>query len=258
MQSGGPSPFPVSRDGTPSGNGNGTTNGNTNGTTTNGTNGVQRRAKICVYCGASPGFKPQHMEAARELARIMAENNIDLVYGGGTVGLMGEVAKSLVALAGPDAVHGIIPEALVKYERDGTYGTLNKDNMYVPDETVYGRTTVVKDMHTRKQMMAKEVFAGGPGSGFVALPGGYGTIEEVLETATWNQLGIHDKGICLLNINGFYDGILEWVRKSVDEGFIKPANADILVTSTTPEGAIKALRDYKVSEATFKLDWSNS
>lgn len=78
MQSGGPSPFPVSRDGTPSGNGNGTTNGNTNGTTTNGTNGVQRRAKICVYCGASPGFKPQHMEAARELARIMAENNIDL------------------------------------------------------------------------------------------------------------------------------------------------------------------------------------
>ncbi|OHE95403.1 hypothetical protein CORC01_09275 [Colletotrichum orchidophilum] len=260
MQSGGPSPlpsFPASRDGTPGGNGistNGTTNGNTNGTT----NGVQKRTKICVYCGASPGFKPQHMEAARELARIMAENNIDLVYGGGTVGLMGEVAKSLVALAGPDSVHGIIPEALVKYERDGTYGTINKDNMYVPDETVYGRTTVVKDMHTRKQMMAKEVFAGGPGSGFVALPGGYGTIEEVLETATWNQLGIHDKGICLLNINGFYDGILEWVNKSVEEGFIKAANADILVTATTPEGAITALRDYQVSAATFKLDWTNS
>ncbi|WQF86555.1 Putative LOG family protein [Colletotrichum destructivum] len=280
MQSGGPSPlpsFPASRDGTPSGNdttingvtnghtdvtANGTTNGTTNGTKTNGTNGLtngaQKRTKICVYCGASPGFKPQHMEAARGLARIMAENNIDLVYGGGTVGLMGEVAKSLVALAGPDSVHGIIPEALVKYERDGTYGTVNKDNMYVPDETVYGRTTVVKDMHTRKQMMAKEVFAGGPGSGFIALPGGYGTIEEVLETATWNQLGIHDKGICLLNINGFYDGILEWVGKSVDEGFIKAANADILVTATTPEGAINALRDYKVSEATFKLDWNNS
>ncbi|KAF6836333.1 hypothetical protein CMUS01_05463 [Colletotrichum musicola] len=271
MQSGGPSPltsFPASRDGTPSTNGtngntngitNGKTNGNTNGTAVNGTaNGVQKRTKICVYCGASPGFKPQHMEAARELARVMAENNIDLVYGGGTVGLMGEVAKSLVALAGPDSVHGIIPEALVKYERDATYGTLNKENMYVPDESVYGRTTVVKDMHTRKQMMAKEVFAGGPGSGFVALPGGYGTIEEVLETATWNQLGIHDRGICLLNINGFYDGILEWVRKSVDEGFIKAANADILVTATTPQGAIDALRDYKVSEATFKLDWTNS
>ncbi|OLN84964.1 LOG family protein [Colletotrichum chlorophyti] len=239
---------------------NGTTNSST--TNSNGTNGiangVRRRTKICVYCGASPGFKPQHMEAARELARIMAENNIDLVYGGGTVGLMGEVAKTLVSLAGPDSVHGIIPEALVKYERDGTYGTLNKDNMYVPEETVYGRTTVVKDMHTRKQMMAKEVFAGGPGSGFIALPGGYGTIEEVLETATWNQLGIHNRGICLLNINGFYDGILEWVNKSVDEGFIRAANANILVTATTSDEAIRALRNYKVSEATFKLDWSNS
>ncbi|TDZ25766.1 Bifunctional cytokinin biosynthesis protein [Colletotrichum orbiculare MAFF 240422] len=275
MQSGGPSPLhsiPATRDATPSANGttttttngvNGHANGDTNGTITNGTtngtsNGTARRAKICVYCGASPGFKPQHMEAARELATYMAKNNIDLVYGGGTVGLMGEVAKTLVSLAGPDSVHGIIPEALVKWERDDTYGTLNKDNMFVPDESVYGRTTVVKDMHTRKQMMAKEVFAGGPGSGFIALPGGYGTIEEVLETATWNQLGIHDKGICLLNINGFYDGILEWVHKSVDEGFIKAANADILVTATTAEGAINALRYYKVSEATFKLDWSNS
>ncbi|GKT40751.1 bifunctional cytokinin biosynthesis protein [Colletotrichum spaethianum] len=138
MQSGGPSPlpsFPASRDGTPGGN-DITTNAVTNGHTNGITNGTQKRTKICVYCGASPGFKPQHMEAARELARIMAENNIDLVYGGGTVGLMGEVAKSLVALAGPDSVHGIIPEALVKYERDGTYGTINKDNMALRDYKV--------------------------------------------------------------------------------------------------------------------------
>ncbi|KAG7103839.1 Bifunctional cytokinin biosynthesis protein like [Verticillium longisporum] len=110
MASGGPSPlpsFPASRSGTPS------------SATANGT----KRTKICVYCGASAGLKPTHMEAARALAKIMAENNIDLVYGGGTVGLMGEVAKSLVALAGPDAVHGIIPEALVRFERDDTYHT---------------------------------------------------------------------------------------------------------------------------------------
>ncbi|KAF3356507.1 Bifunctional cytokinin biosynthesis protein like [Verticillium longisporum] len=245
MASGGPSPlpsFPASRSGTPS------------SATANGT----KRTKICVYCGASAGLKPTHMEAARALAKIMAENNIDLVYGGGTVGLMGEVAKSLVALAGPDAVHGIIPEALVRFERDDTYQSVNGDNMRIPEEAVYGRTTVVKDMHTRKHMMAQEVFAGGPGSGFLALAGGYGTIEEVLETATWNQLGIHDRGICLLNIDGFYDGILTWIRRAVDEGFIRGGNADILVTAPDPASAVKALAEYKAPSSTFKLEWNKT
>lgn len=98
------------------------------------------------------------------------------VYGGGTVGLMGELAKTLVSLAGLDAVHGIIPSALVKFERDDTYRSLSSsfsssgEKTPVPDEATYGRTTIVKDMHTRKRMMAEEVFRGGPGSGFVALP----------------------------------------------------------------------------------------
>jgi uncharacterized protein (TIGR00730 family) len=182
-------------------------------------------------------------------------NKLPPVYGGGTVGLMGEVAKTLCALSGPEAVHGIIPEALVKYERDKTYQTINTDNVPVPEEATYGRTTVVQDMHTRKQLMAQEVFAGGPGSGFIALSGGYGTIEEVLETATWNQLGIHNKGICLLNINGFYDGILSWIRKSAEEGFIRGTNSEIIVTAKDAEGAIQALRDYKVSQSTLKLEW---
>jgi uncharacterized protein (TIGR00730 family) len=177
------------------------------------------------------------------------------VYGGGTVGLMGEIAKTLCELSGPDAVHGIIPEALVKYERDATYRTVNIHDVQVPEEAVYGRTTVVKDMHTRKQLMAQEVFAGGPGSGFIALSGGYGTIEEVLETATWNQLGIHDKGICLLSVNGFYDGIFQWIRTSANQGFIRGANRDIIVAATTPAGAIAALREYKVSKSTLKLEW---
>ncbi|KAL1840722.1 hypothetical protein VTJ49DRAFT_162 [Mycothermus thermophilus] len=229
----------------------------------------RKRTKICVYCGASMGNKPEYIEAARALARVMAANNIALVYGGGTVGLMGEVAKTLVSLSGPDSVHGIIPEALVRYERDPTYrstaanangngnGTGQVEHLPVPEEAVFGRTTIVKDMHTRKRLMAQEVIDGGPGSGFIALSGGYGTVEELFETATWNQLGIHNKGIVLLNINGFYDGLLQWIDKSVEEGFIHGKNKHILVEAKTPEEAIQALRDYKVSEAVFKLSWGS-
>lgn len=251
MASGGVSPFPASRTATPS---------------SLNADGSAKRTKICVYCGASPGNGSAHLEAARELARLMAANDIELVYGGGTVGLMGEVAKTLVALKGPDSVHGIIPEALVRYERNPTYTSTSTSTqakpggggeLAVPAESVFGRTTVVKDMHTRKQMMAQEVMAGGPGSGFIALSGGYGTIEELFETATWNQLGIHSKGICVLNINGFWDGILAWIRKSVDEGFIHGGNANILVEATTAQDAITALREYKVSDAVFKLSWGN-
>lgn len=224
-----------------------------------GTNG-EPQTKICVYCGSSPGHNPAHMQAARDLARVMAEKNIGLVYGGGTVGLMGEIAKSLVALAGPDAVHGIIPQALVEYERDPTYksSVVNGDKqLAIPEEKVFGKTTIVQDMHTRKRMMAQEVLQGGPGSGFIALSGGYGTLEELLEMTTWNQLGIQNKGVCVLNINGFYDGILEWVSKSVEEGFIRPGNADILVSADTAEAAVEALKNYTVSESVLKLSWGN-
>ncbi|EFY89960.1 hypothetical protein J3458_001326 [Metarhizium acridum] len=227
-----------------------------NGTaTTNGISNSTPRARICVFCGSSGGTSPAHMKAARQLGRVMAENNIDLVYGGGTVGLMGEVAKTVCAINGPDSVHGIIPEALVRYERDGTYQTVNVNNQVVPTESVYGRTTVVKDMHTRKKLMAEEVFNGGPGSGFIGLSGGYGTMEEVFEVITWNQLGIHTKGICLLNIEGYWDGIVQWLGKASEQGFVKPGNENIVVAATDAESAVKALSDYKVSGATFKLQW---
>ncbi|KAK2594889.1 hypothetical protein QQS21_007388 [Conoideocrella luteorostrata] len=221
----------------------------------NGAENGTPRTKICVFCGSSGGASPAHMEAARQLGRIMAESNIDLVYGGGTVGLMGEVAKTVCSINGPNSVHGIIPEALVRYERDGTYQTVNHNDQVVPTESVYGRTTVVKDMHTRKKLMAEEVFSGGPGSGFIGLSGGYGTMEEMFEVITWNQLGIHDKGICFLNIEGYWDGILQWVEKSSEQGFVKPGNERIVVSAKDAEGAVKALRHYKVSEATFKLQW---
>ncbi|PFH58726.1 hypothetical protein XA68_13308 [Ophiocordyceps unilateralis] len=215
------------------------------------------RTKICVFCGASGGDNPVHMKMAQELATAMAARNIDLVYGGGTVGLMGMVAKTLCEINGPDSVHGIIPEALVQYERDNTYQTTNADNQIVPDLTRYGRTTVVPDMHTRKKKMAEEVFAGGPGSGFIALSGGYGTAEEIFEVITWNHLGIHQNGICFLSVDGYWDGIVSWINKAVEQGFVKEANRAIVVTATSADGAIQALQDYKVSEATLKLQWGS-
>ncbi|KAM3564785.1 hypothetical protein MY1884_000548 [Beauveria asiatica] len=222
---------------------------------TNGSAPAPARTKICVFCGASPGKKPEYVDAARALARAMAANNIDLVYGGGTVGLMGEVAKTLCELRGPDAVHGIIPEALVKWERDGTYATVNADGRYVPDEARYGRTTVVPDMHTRKKLMAEEVFAGGPGSGFIGLPGGFGTMEELFEVITWNQLGIHQKGIVLLNVSDYWRGMLDLIDTAVDQGFIRDANKNIVLAAKGGDEAIAMLRDYKVSSAIYGLEW---
>ncbi|KAJ3538104.1 hypothetical protein NM208_g6047 [Fusarium decemcellulare] len=209
------------------------------------------RTKICVYCGACPGASPAHLEAARALARAMAANNIDLVYGGGTVGLMGEVAKTIVAINGPESVHGIIPEAMIPHERNGS----EMKDLKIPDEAIFGRTTLVKDMHTRKKLMAEEVFAGGPGSGFVGLSGGFGTMEEIFETTTWIQLGIHSRGMVLLNVGGYWDGIIQWLDKAAEQGFVKPGNKSLLGVAETAEGAIQALREYKVSNSIYQLQW---
>ncbi|KAI7269843.1 general substrate transporter, partial [Hortaea werneckii] len=158
------------------------------------------------------------LAAARALAHALHANNISLVYGGGTVGIMGEVAKTLVSLSGPEAVHGVIPEALIRYERNyNEDGSTNAvvDPQKVIDEKTYGRTTVVKDMHTRKQMMAREVIEGGVGGGFIALSGGYGTLEELMEVVTWNQLGIHGMPVVVYNVEGYWDGLMQWVRKAL-------------------------------------------
>lgn len=212
---------------------------------------------ICVFCGASDGNSPAYLAIARDLARVFHENNIKLCYGGGTVGLMGELARTLVSLSGPDSVHGIIPEPLVVFERgpDSHGPTLSGGKDGVPDEAIYGKTTVVDHMHTRKQMMAQAVMKGGPGSGFIALPGGYGTLEELMEVVTWNQLGIHGRGTVVLNIENYWDGLLEWVDKSIKSGFVRESNRSIIVPASTPEEAVQALADYKPSEGRFKLEW---
>jgi uncharacterized protein (TIGR00730 family) len=128
--------------------------------------------------------------------------------------------------------------------------------MDIPDPTIYGHTTVVKDMHTRKRMMAEEVFSGGPGSGFIALSGGFGTVEEVLETVTWAQLWFHDRGVCLLNINEFFDGILDFVCRANAEGFIRGSNTRILCSVSTAEAAVEALLRYKVPDSVLRNGWS--
>jgi uncharacterized protein (TIGR00730 family) len=215
--------------------------------------------KICVFMGASPGKSPAHMAAAVSLAEVMHANNIHLVYGGGTSGLMGQVARRLVELSGPDAVHGIIPAPLVQFER-GPVPTGAEDSDVsdiLPDPLSYGQTTVVKDMHARKHMMAQEVIAGGPGSGFIALTGGYGTLEELMEVVTWNQLGIHNKGIVALNIEGYWDGLFQWISKSIESGFVGEGNAKIIVEAKSAEDAVDCLRDYKAAVGRFNLKWEN-
>ncbi|KAL8647302.1 MAG: hypothetical protein Q9226_006486 [Calogaya cf. arnoldii] len=197
---------------------------------------------IAVFCGASSGTSPAHLEAARSLAHALHANNATLVYGAGTTGMMGEIAKTLVSLSGPQSVHGVIPRSLLEIERR-------------EDEQEFGTKIVVQTMHERKALMGQKVRDGGPGSGFVALSGGYGTLEELFEMITWNQLGIHGKGIVVYNVEGYYDGLLSWVRSSVTGGFITPGNAGIMVEALDAEEVIKQLKEYKLSEDRLKLDW---
>lgn len=152
---------------------------------------------------------------------------------------MGALASTLVKLGG--SVHGIIPTALVAYEQGGS----------IPPESGFGKTTVVPDMHTRKSMMGKEANA------FVALPGGFGTMEELFEVVTWNQLGIHACPIVVLNVGGFYDGLLLWVKSAVEAGFIRSDAQGILVEAKTPEEVAVKIREYKVAAGRMDLNWGN-
>lgn len=220
------------------------------------------------------------MQAAKDLARAFHEQNVQLVYGGGTMGIMGQIARELVRLSGPEAVHGIIPKALIKIEpgyqqlQDGKPATDGKPNIKTQEgagktaervvkadkrteiiEAEYGITTIVPDMHTRKRLMATKVLEGGPGSGFVAMAGGFGTIEEVMEMTTWNQLGIHKVGIVLLNTEGYWDGVLAWIKNAVKEGFISSANGGILVDVHEVKDVLPKLRDYQTSADRFQLTW---
>ena len=174
---------------------------------------------LCVYCGANAGVSPQYAESARALARVLVSENISLVYGGGNVGLMGVIADEVLRLGGE--VTGVIPTALVEREVGHTGLT---------------RQFVVKDMHERKAMMASLSDA------FIAMPGGYGTLEELFEMLTWAQLGIHAKPIGLLNVDHFYDGLLAFVNNGREQGFIRPQHALFLNADADPAALVQRLK----------------
>ncbi|SPC05982.1 TIGR00730 family Rossman fold protein [Cupriavidus taiwanensis] len=173
---------------------------------------------VCVYCGSSPGNRPEYAEGARLLGRALAEGGLTLVYGGGKVGLMGIVADAVLEHGGRAV--GIIPEALMQKE----VGHRGLTELHV-----------VRNMHERKQMMADRADA------FVAMPGGVGTFEELFETFTWLQLGYHAKPVGLLNLAGFYDGMLGFLSHAVREGFLKQVHADLLHVGDTPAGLLTQL-----------------
>ncbi len=154
--------------------------------------------RLCVYCGSSPGHNPEYVMAARDLGMAMAEAGIGLVYGGGSLGLMGETARAVIG--GGGHVTGIIPEFLVSKERmqEGVHELI-----------------VTRTMHERKMAMFER------STGFVALPGGIGTLEELAEILTWSQLKQHARPVVLCNVAGFWDGLLALVRHMTKEGFIR-------------------------------------
>ncbi|XP_074564008.1 cytokinin riboside 5'-monophosphate phosphoribohydrolase LOG8-like [Curcuma longa] len=177
--------------------------------------------RICVFCGSNSGNRTVFSDAAFDLGREMVNRRISLIYGGGSVGLMGMISQAVYD--GGCHVLGVIPKALVPIEISG--------------ETV-GEVKVVSDMHERKAVMAEQADA------FIALPGGYGTMEEVMEMITWSQLGIHDKPIGLLNVDGYYNSLLELFDKGVHEGFIKPACRHIVISATNANELLAKMELY--------------
>jgi uncharacterized protein (TIGR00730 family) len=159
---------------------------------------------ICVYCGSQPGKSPQYVNSAQVLGQDIASNKIRLVYGAGNYGIMGHVAKSTADNGG--AVFGIIPKFLTEFERKGDQLEIDMEMLITPD------------MHTRKQRMFEESDA------FVAMPGGIGTLEELIEIMTWAQLGRHDKPIVLANIDGFWNPLIALYEHMSAEGFIHTEN----------------------------------
>lgn len=172
---------------------------------------MARPFSVCVYCGSRAGDDPAHAEAARTVGRLIGERGWRLVYGGGHVGLMGIVADA--ALAHGATVVGVIPRSL--QEREVGHRRLSE-------------LIVVETMHQRKQAMAERADV------FVALPGGIGTLEELFEVWTWRQLGYHDQPIGLLNVAGYYDELIAFMRRSVDDGFVSDATAAIVEVADDP------------------------
>ena len=178
--------------------------------------------RICVFAGSSSGAKVEYVAAARELGRVLAQRQLGLVYGGARVGLMGALANGALSEAGH--VIGVMPEALVAKE--------------VAHQSL-SELRVVKSMHERKAMMADLA------DGFVALPGGWGTVEEFFEILTWGQLGLHRNPCGLLNIHGYFDRLLSFVEHSVDERFVRSEHRSMILVSDSAKELLDGMAAYK-------------
>ncbi len=185
--------------------------------------------RLCVFCGSSPGHNPAYVAAAAQLGKLLAELGIGVVYGGASIGLMGALADAAQAAGGE--VIGVIPRALVEWE---------------VAHTGLADLRVVGSMHERKALMAEL------SDGFIALPGGIGTLEELFEVWTWAQLGSHGKPCALLNVLGFYDRLLAFLDSVVGEGFLRPPHRTMLLVGETCEGLLEKMESYR---APAKTKW---
>ena len=187
--------------------------------------------RLCVYCGSSSGRQPVYAQVARQLARAMVNRNIDLVYGGASVGIMGEIANAVLEEGGD--VIGIIPKELFKKEVAHTGVTELRE---------------VDSMHERKSLMADL------SDGFIALPGGFGTIEEIFEIITWSQLGMHRKPCGLLNVCHYYDKLIGFLDHAVTEQFIKAAHHSTILVDECPDALLEKFEVYEIPETVKLID----
>lgn len=177
--------------------------------------------RICVNCGSSPGFDPSYMDMAEKLGQTLVARGLELVYGGADVGLMGKIADTVMYAGG--TVIGVLPKAFAHKVAHQGITELH----------------IVESMHERKAKMFELSDA------FVALPGGFGTIEEVTEQLTWAQLGLNKKPCGIINVNGYFDTLLSFFDHAVIEGFIKQVHRDMLLVGKTPEEILDKIFDYK-------------
>jgi uncharacterized protein (TIGR00730 family) len=187
--------------------------------------------RLCVFCGSSTGLNPAFADSARVLGRELARRGIGVVYGGGNVGLMGVVADAVLEAGGE--ITGVIPHSLVARE-------LAHDRVT--------RLHVVNSMHERKALMAEL------SAGFIALPGGFGTLEEFCEAVTWTQLGVHAKPCGLLNVGGFYDALLAFFAHALAEQFLRPTHSAIVIAEADPVRLLDRLAAWHPPDVARWLD----
>jgi uncharacterized protein (TIGR00730 family) len=190
-----------------------------------------RFRRLCVFCGSSKGARENYLHAAQALGQELVQRGIELVYGGGNIGLMGAVANAV--LNGGGRVTGVITEHLTTFE----IGHIDIHDL-----------RVVQTMHERKAMMAELA------DGFIAMPGGIGTYEEFFEVLTWGQLGLHSKPCALLNVDGFYDPLLNLMNHAVEERFVRAAHRDAIIVEREPAALLDRMAKHRAPQINKWID----